>query len=138
MFKFSSRSKMRLEGVHPTIKGILDVALERTPIDFGIAEYGGLRTVEDQQFLFNDGGSKCDGIRKKSKHQRQKSGYGEAVDVYAYLNREASFDKIHLSIIAGVILSVAKGMGVKCVWGGTFNSNEFKGWDFGHFEFYFD
>jgi peptidoglycan L-alanyl-D-glutamate endopeptidase CwlK len=138
MFKFSSRSEMRLEGVHPKIIEVLRIGLTRSPIDFGIAEYGGLRTVEDQQFLFNDGGSKCDGIRKKSKHQRQKSGYGEAFDVYAYLNRAASFDKIHLAIIAGVILAVAKEKGVKCVWGGTFNSNEFKGWDFGHFEFYFD
>ena len=128
-FKLSQRSLLRLEGVDDRMIELAQRSISKSPIDFGIPEYGGLRTVEDQQELYKKGVTKCDGIKKKSRHQS-----GMAFDVYAYLNGKASWDAIHLAIIAGVILSEAKAMGLNVVWGGTFGSKIFKGWDKPHFE----
>jgi peptidoglycan L-alanyl-D-glutamate endopeptidase CwlK len=104
-------------------------SISKSPIDFGIPGYGGLRTAEEQRELFNTGKSKCDGYSKKSRHQS-----GRAFDIYAYHNGNASWDKVHLAMIAGVILSEAKAMGLKVVWGGTFGSDNFHGWDMVHYE----
>lgn len=129
MYKFSSRSLKVLSTVHPTLQAVMTRALALSPIDFGIPPSGGLRTAEKQRELFVAGKSKCDGYKVRSRHQS-----GEAVDVYAYVNGQASWDKHHLAIIAGVVLSVAKSMGVELRWGGTFGSSDWKGWDYPHFE----
>ena len=101
-----------------------------SPIDIGIPSTGGWRTPEEQHDLFVRGLSKCDGYTKLSKHQS-----GRAVDIFAYLHGKASWDKEHLAIIAGVVLSVANQKGIPIRWGGTFGSDDFKGWDYPHFEF---
>jgi hypothetical protein len=41
---------------------------------------------------------------------------------------------VHLGIIVGVILSVAKDINIPIKWGGTFGSKVYKGWDMPHFE----
>lgn len=128
-FEFSTRSLLRLQGVDEELYKLMKLALSRSPIDFGIPEYGGLRTAEDQKKLFDKGLSKADGTIKKSYHQT-----GNAVDVFAYVNGKASWDEAHLSLIAGVVLSCAKELGLNVTWGGTFGSKEFKGWDRPHFQ----
>lgn len=128
-FQFSARSIERMKGVHPDLVFVFQEALKISPIDFGIPEYGGLRSKEEQARLHADIKSRCDGVRKLSLHQS-----GKALDFYAYLNGAASWDKIHLGIIAGVIMSAAKLHGVKVKWGGEFGSNEFHGWDYPHIE----
>jgi peptidoglycan L-alanyl-D-glutamate endopeptidase CwlK len=129
MYKFSKRSIQELELINPKLAALMDQAIKRSPIDFGIPNNGGKRTAEKQNELYNKGVSKCDGILKKSYHQS-----GNAVDVYAYVNGQASWEVEHLCIIAGVVLSIASEMRLKIRWGGTFGSNEFKGWDMPHFE----
>ena len=128
-FEFSTRSLLRLQGVDEELYKLIKLALSRSPIDFGIPEYGGLRTPEDQKKLFDKGLSKADGIIKKSYHQT-----GKAVDVFAFVNGKASWDEQHLALIAGVVLSCAKEVGLNITWGGTFGSKEFKGWDRPHFQ----
>ena len=128
-FKLSQRSLARLNGVDDRLIELIQNSIAKSPIDFGIPPYGGMRTPEEQRELFNTGKSKCDGYSIKSNHQT-----GKAFDVYAYHLGAASWDEIHLSIIAGVILSEAKRMGLNIRWGGTFNSNDFKGWDYPHYE----
>lgn len=128
-FKLSQRSLTRLNGVDDKMIELAQRAISKSPIDFGIPRHGGLRTPEEQRELFNTQKSKCDGYDKKSRHQS-----GRAFDVYAYHNGLASWDKVHLAMIAGVILSEAKDMGLNVVWGGTFGSNNFNGWDACHFE----
>lgn len=130
-FKLSQRSLSRLGGVDDKMIELAQRAISKSPIDFGIPNYGGLRTPEDQHKLFLDNKSKCDGYKKLSNHQG-----GKAFDVYAYHNKKASWDKVHLAIIAGVILSEAKEMGLNIVWGGTFGKKggDFHGWDYPHFE----
>jgi peptidoglycan LD-endopeptidase CwlK len=128
-FEFSTRSLLRLQGVDEELYKLMKLALSRSPIDFGIPEFGGLRTVEDQKKLFDKGLSKADGTIKKSYHQT-----GNAVDVFAFVNGKASWDEVHLSLIAGVVLSCAKELNLNVTWGGTFGSKEFKGWDMPHFQ----
>lgn len=129
MYKFSQRSLNRLYGIDHRLIELAQRSIELSPIDFGIPPDGGLRTAERQNELFKDRKSKLDGYIKIGNHQR-----GKAFDVYAYVNGNASWDKQHLAIIAGVVLSVANSMGLKIRWGGTFGSNDFKGWDYPHFE----
>lgn len=140
MFKFSKKSKQRMEGVHPELIAVFEEAIKRSPIDFGIPEHGGVRKDEEQNELFLQGKSKVDGFERKGKHQIQSDGFGHALDVFAYVAGKASWSKVHLGIIAGVILSTAKEMknagkiSINLRWGGTFGSDEFNGWDFPHFE----
>ena len=128
-FKLSQRSLTRLEGVNDKMIELMQRSIAKSPIDFGIPQHGGLRTAEQQRALFNGQKSKCDGYQVKSRHQS-----GNAVDVYAYINCKASWDKVHLALIAGVVLSEAKVMGLNVVWGGSFGSKNFHGWDLPHFE----
>jgi peptidoglycan L-alanyl-D-glutamate endopeptidase CwlK len=134
-FNFSAKSVERMKGVHPDLITVFSEAIKNSPIDFGIPQYGGLRTAAQQNRLFIDGLSKCDGFENKSNHQS-----GNALDFYAYLNGHASWDKGHLSMVAGVIMATAKRLKKEgkvqseIKWGGAFGSNEFKGWDMPHFE----
>lgn len=128
-YQFSQKSLQRLNGVDVQLQELMKRAIAISPIDFGIPQFGGLRTAEDQKDLYEKGLSKCDGYRIKSRHQS-----GKAVDVYAFVNGKASWDKVHLAVIAGVILGEAKRMQIDMVWGGTFGSKMFKGWDMPHFE----
>lgn len=140
MFKFSEQSKINMEGIHPDIVMVLKEAIKVSPIDFGVPNSGGLRTSEEQQFHFNTGTSKVDGINKISKHQMQSDGYGHAVDVFAYINGRASWDSRHLALVAGCIISTAnrllkKGkISSRLEWGGNFGSKTMHGWDYPHFE----
>jgi peptidoglycan L-alanyl-D-glutamate endopeptidase CwlK len=129
MHKFSRRSLEVLNKINPVLSEIMCDAIDLSPIDFGIPSDGGLRTAERQYELFLAEKSKCDGYKIKSNHQT-----GNAVDVFAYVNGRASWSDVHLSIIAGVVLSVANRKGVKLRWGGTFGSDNFNGWDMPHFE----
>ncbi len=115
-FKLSKRSEERLEGVDERIIDIVDLALKITRVDFGIPEYGGTRTEEEQALLFSKGLSKCDGFKYKSMHQT-----GLAFDVYAYVGF-ASWDEKHLAQVAAAILQAASVLGYKLEWGGHWKS----------------
>ena len=129
-----------MQGVHPELIIIFTEAIKNSPIDFGVGNNGGVRTAGEQNLLFQKGVSKCDGIQDKSEHQVKDDGYGHALDPYAYVNGKASWNKGHLSMVAGVILTTAKRLkkegkiSIEIKWGGTFGSNRFQGWDMPHFQ----
>jgi len=133
--KFSKRSAERMKGVHADLIVIFNEAIKHSQVDFGIPESGGLRTAGEQNLLFQKNVSKCDGIQDKSLHQS-----GDALDFYAYVNGKASWDKVHLSLVSGVILATAKRLKKEgkinstVRWGGEFSSNSYHGWDMPHFE----
>lgn len=134
-YKFSSKSKERLSTVDPKARAVMYRALELSKIDFGIPEYGGMRTAEDQNQLYKDGKSKCDGYVKVSEHQS-----GFAVDVYAFVGGKASWEPEHLSMVACAVLQASSEFGVKCEWGGLWSKGMTKfnidyGWDLPHFQF---
>ena len=134
-FEFSQRSLERMSGVHPDLQLVFQAALDDSPIDFGIPGHGGLRTEKEQSTLFMQDKSKCDGVFIKSNHQS-----GSALDFYAYVNGSASWDKVHLAMVAAVILSTAERLriegliNIELKWGGTFGSDSFDVWDFPHIE----
>ena len=114
MFKLSKRSRERLNGIEPILIEIVEEAIKTSPLDFGIPSFGGLRTAEEQHYLFNKKVSKCDGYKKESYHQS-----GNAFDIYAYVNKKASWDRGHLTQIARHIQKVALDkFGIKLTWGG--------------------
>ena len=82
-------------------------------------------TVKDQAKLFTSSKSKADGRTNKSYHQT-----GKAVDVYAYVDGKASWEKEHLAIIAAAMLQASAQLGYELKWGGLWKSWQ----DFPHFE----
>jgi len=114
-----------MEGVDERLVDVALIAIEISPIDFGIPSSGGLRTEEMQRQLYDDGKSKADGRNNKSHHQT-----GEALDVYAYVDGKASWEKEHLAIIAAAMLQAASGLGIIIHWGGLWRSFQ----DMPHFQ----
>jgi len=128
-FKFSNTSVERLAGVNPHVEETIQLAIKLSSIDFGIPQYGGLRTTEDQAELFTRGVSKCDGRVNKSNHQS-----GDSVDVYAYVDGKASWEPDHLALVAVYVLTAANKLGYQCEWGGTWaKGSKQYGWDMPHF-----
>ncbi len=117
MFKLGKNSLNNLVGVDERLIDIAEVAIKLSNIDFGIPSTGGLRTEEVQAKLFADGVSKADGVNNKSYHQS-----GKAVDLYAYVDGKASWDKAHLTIIATSMLQAAAHLGYPLKWGGLWKS----------------
>ena len=124
-FKLGKNSINNLAGVDGRLIAIADLAIELTNIDFGVPSTGGLRTEADQAKLFADGVSKADGVNNKSYHQS-----GKAMDVYAYVDGKASWDKLHLAVIASAKLQASAQLGYKLKWGGLWKSWQ----DYPHFE----
>ena len=120
-FKLSNTSKQRLETTSPLIQKIINESIATSLIDFGIPQYGGKRTVEEQKALYDDGKSKCDGKVKKSYHQT-----GNAVDVVAYVNGHYTYDARYYYMLAHHIMATAKRMEITNIrWGGDWD----KDWD---------
>lgn len=117
MFKFSERSINRMEGVDDRLVQIANAALSISKVDFGIPKDGGLRTAERQKELYQYGKSNCDGYRDKSYHQT-----GKALDFYAYVDGKASWDELHLAMVAAAFLQSAAILGYGLEWGGLFRS----------------
>ena len=132
--KFSKRSLERMEGIDDRLLDIMSLALIITKIDFGIPEYGGLRSPEEQHNLYKKGVSKADGYELKSDHQS-----GKAIDVYAYIGGAASWKEEHLAMVACAVLQAASQLRHKIKWGGLWSSKKETngipyGWDMAHFK----
>ena len=126
MFSLSTNSKKNLIGVDDRLTEIVDLALTLSNVDFGIPSTGGLRTAETQARLFEEGVSQRDGVNKLSYHQS-----GKALDVYAYVDGRASWDKLDLALVAAAMLQAAAQLGYPLKWGGLWKSWQ----DYPHFEF---
>ena len=124
-FKLGANSINNMSGIDERLISIAELAITLTNIDFGIPNTGGLRSTEDQAKLFTSGVSKADGRTNKSYHQT-----GKAVDVYAYVDGKASWDKLHLSLIAAAMLQASSQLGFELKWGGLWKSWQ----DYPHFE----
>lgn len=139
-FKLSSKSVSRLEGVDPRIKDIIHLAIQLTKVDFGIPADGGVRTSVRQHQLFTSGKSKANGFDNLSRHQIAKGKeFGQAFDVYAYIDGAASWREDHLAIVACAILQAASMLEIRLTWGGLWTSNKKTngipyGWDMAHFQ----
>jgi peptidoglycan L-alanyl-D-glutamate endopeptidase CwlK len=112
-FKFGQASLNRLQSVDERLQKIANLALSISKVDFGIPSSGGFRTAEEQNRLYHGGKSQLDGYNRKSFHQT-----GRAIDVYAFVNGKASWEREHLAIVACAMLQAASTLGYELKWGG--------------------
>jgi peptidoglycan L-alanyl-D-glutamate endopeptidase CwlK len=117
-YKLSERSLERAKDVNPKLIDIILLAIRRTPIDFGVAYQGGKRTAEEQNLLFKEGYSKCDGYEILSKHQT-----GNAIDLNIFVGSKVVENKEMLCVIAGVMFACANELNVKLRWGLDWDSD---------------
>lgn len=139
MFKLSEVSKSRREGVDPRLIEIDDLAITLTLVDYGHPEYAGIRTAEEQNTLYKKGRSQCDGYKRLSDHQPADDGYGKALDFYAYVDGQASWQPHHLAMVACAYFQAASILGYHIEWGGLWKRKHPKlvngvnyGWDMPH------
>lgn len=107
MYRFSRRSKERLDTCHPDIQKVFNEAIKHW--DITILE--GIRTKERQEELVRTGKSKT----LNSRHLDQGDGYSHAVDAVPYPIDWK--DRERFILFVGKIIGLAKGMGIDLVSG---------------------
>lgn len=110
-FRLSTRSRARLQGVHPALVAVVEAALARSTIDFMVTE--GLRTPERQAALVKAGASRT----QKSRHLT-----GHAVDVAALIDGQVRWDWPLYGRIAEAFKSAAADLKTPIIWGGDWTS----------------
>lgn len=129
MYNFGNRSLSKLETCHSDLQLIMQTAIKRSCIDFGISE--GYRSLERQKRLYDDGKSKIDGVSRKGKHNSNPS---MACDIFAYhpnihTRKKIAYNVPTLSFIAGIVVSVSKELKEKGLithsirWGGNWDND---------------
>lgn len=118
-YNLGSRSKKRLEGVHPDLVRVVERAIELTEVDFTVLE--GMRTVARQKKLVAKGAS----TTMNSRHLT-----GHAVDIGAWVDGTVRWDWPLYYKLAEAMKQAAKELNVDLEWGGDWKS--FK--DGPHFE----
>lgn len=118
-FKLSEKSLQRLEGVHDDLVKVVKRAIQISHVDFVVLE--GLRTVERQKELFDQGASQT----MNSRHLT-----GKAVDLGALIAGKITWEPKIYDRIANAMLQAGAELQVPIVWGGSWKS--FK--DLVHFE----
>ena len=100
-----------LYGVHPRLRRVVEEAIRRTPVDFGVTE--GLRTYSRQVQMFNAGATQT----MNSRHLT-----GHAVDLVAYVGNRISWEMPYYKAIKDVMFEVAAEMDVELEWGGDWKT----------------
>jgi len=112
-----------MQDVNQRLIDLFNLALSRSPVDFGIAYMGGFRTDEQQNELFKAGVSKCDGYEKKSRHQ-----FGEALDLIPYVGGQYLLPSIYHNkyyfIIFGVIYAASIELNIPIRFGANWDGDE--------------
>jgi peptidoglycan L-alanyl-D-glutamate endopeptidase CwlK len=108
MYTFSNNSKSKLDTCHPDLIKIMELAISRSKVDFGVSE--GNRSLARQNELYRQGKSKINGTTKKGKHNSVPS---MAVDIFAYhkdyvTRKKLVYDRVHLAYIGGIVESCAQ------------------------------
>jgi peptidoglycan L-alanyl-D-glutamate endopeptidase CwlK len=118
-FHLSTRSYDKLQGVHPDLVRVVELAITLTDVDFAVTE--GLRSPKRQKELLAAGAT----TTLNSRHIT-----GHAVDLVAYVGNKIAWDWPLYHQIADAMKLAAQQLHVPIVWGGDWKS--FK--DGPHFE----
>ncbi len=110
-YSLGSRSKKRLEGVHPDLVRVVERAIELTEVDFTVLE--GMRTVARQKKLVAKGAS----TTMNSRHLT-----GHAVDIGAWVDGTVRWDWPLYYKLAEAMKQAAKELNVDLEWGGDWKS----------------
>ena len=120
-FSLSSRSKGKLEGVHPDMVAVVETAITLTKIDFGVTY--GVRTMEEQKRLYESGRSQT----MNSKHLLQDdTGYSHAVDVVAYDGSDVVWEINVYDDICDAFKQAAEEKGVAIKWGAAWSEGDIR------------
>ena len=120
-FSLSSRSKGKLEGVHPDMVAVVETAITLTKIDFGVTY--GVRTIEEQKRLYESGRSQT----MNSKHLLQDdTGYSHAVDVVAYDGSDVVWEINVYDDICDAFKKAAEMHGVAIKWGAAWSEGDIR------------
>jgi len=123
MYKLSSRSLGKLEGVNPVLVDTVKRAIELSKVDFGVIF--GVRSLETQKKLYESGRSQT----MKSKHLIQPDGTAHAVDLMAYDGSDPSWEIVMYDDIADAMKAAAKETGAKIRWGAAWTVDNIAEWD---------
>lgn len=110
-FSFSQRSIARMDGVHPDIIAVMELALARSSIDFTVLE--GVRSADRQREMVRIGASKT----LNSRHLT-----GHAIDIAPLVDGDVSWDWPVYHKLAPIIKGAAEDLGVDLEWGGDWKS----------------
>ena len=110
-FVLGSRSRARLNGVHPDLVRVVELALTYSPHDFTITE--GLRSVARQRELKAAGASQT----MNSRHIT-----GHAIDFAVLIGGKVRWDWPLYGQVAEAFKRAAKELNVPIIWGGDWRS----------------
>ncbi len=123
MFKLGKKTSINLltlRNAHNPKSEILIKAVQEfisyTPIDFCILRNGGYRSAEEQNDLYDQGVSKCDGFKYLSKHQK-----GLAVDLVPWVGNMPTWETKHAFYLSGAFISFCKIRGYYITSGADWN-----------------
>jgi len=123
MFKLSSRSLEKLEGVNPVLVDTVKRAIQLSKVDFGVIY--GVRSLAEQEKLYKAGRSQT----MKSRHLIQEDGTSHAVDLMAYDGSNPSWDIVMYDDIADAMKAAAKETGATIRWGAAWNIDSITDWE---------
>jgi peptidoglycan L-alanyl-D-glutamate endopeptidase CwlK len=115
MHYLSARSRSRLDGIDKVLIDIIEEAIKTSPYDFGIPQYGGMRSDAVQKEMYAQGRTKPG--RKVTWTLNSYHKTGKAFDIYAYVNGGASWDLKYLEPIARHLQDVACMYDIELQWG---------------------
>ena len=113
MFRLSTRSMSRLEGINDDLITVVTEAIKLTKVDFGVT--CGMRTVEEQEKLVASGASQT----MKSKHLE-----GRAVDLVAYVGSSVTWQLNMYDDIADAMADACCELGVPIKWGAAWSEGD--------------
>jgi len=123
MFKLSSRSLEKLEGVNPILVDTVKEAIKLSSVDFGVIY--GVRSLAEQKKLYESKRSQT----MKSKHLIQDDKTSHAVDLMAYDGSNPSWDLVMYDDIADAMKAAALKTGAKIRWGAAWQIDDITKWD---------
>ena len=123
MFKLSSRSLEKLEGVNPLLVDTVKEAIKLSSVDFGVIY--GVRSLAEQEKLYKSGRSQT----MRSKHLIQDDKTSHAVDLMAYDGSNPSWDIVMYDDIADAMKAAAKETGAKIRWGAAWTIDNIAEWE---------
>ncbi|WP_114195307.1 M15 family metallopeptidase [Edaphovirga cremea] len=109
--KFSNKSRQYLQGIHPELIRVMELALNYSHVPFAITE--GLRSIERQRSLVAEG---------KSQTMNSRHLTGHAVDVVALPAGVVSWEGAFYQNIADAVAQAAQECLVAVEWGGNWNT----------------
>jgi len=120
MFKLSSTSIGRLQGVHPLLVKCVNRALELSEVDFSVIE--GVRTVERQKELMAAGKSWTMNSYHIARDVPSVGNVGLAVDLYPFVNGSTSMVPDQFKKVAKAMYRASQELGIRVEWGGLWES----------------